>query len=225
MCSRKGKFIVFEGIDGCGKSTQIKLLEEKCKKHNINIMTTREPTDNDVGRLIRNEYMQGSRYADSILLTMLLAADRYEHIMDPNDGLLKTLHNGINIFCDYYIMGGLVRQSMMDFCNDKEFWKTFEYILNTNKVNMELLMPDITIYLDVPAGVAYQRICDRKIEKELSIFETTHFLQAINHVYNVAISTMNNKFNDHVYIVDGNKNIDDIADDIWKIIYPLLKQD
>ena len=102
--TKRGKFIVFEGIDGCGKSTQLKILAQQCRNRNIPIHTTQEPSKSDIGNLIRYQYMTGKRSCDSMLMSYLLTADRYEHITNPDYGILKLLNDGINVLCGYYVL-------------------------------------------------------------------------------------------------------------------------
>lgn len=223
MNSKRGKFIVFEGIDGCGKTTQLELIAKKCNIHDIKISTTMEPTSTTLGNMIRNEYMNGYRYSDHNLLTMLLAADRYSHINDPDKGILKMMDAGVNILCDYYVMGGVVRQSLMEYPDADKFWNAFRFAIDSNRINMNRLMPDATIYIDVPENIAYERLCARSAEKKLSIFEKSDNFNSMGGIYKIAISILSNKFGDHVYVVDGTKPVNEVTDVIWKIVYPLLK--
>lgn len=223
MNSERGKFIVFEGIDGCGKTTQLELIAKKCGDHKIKSLTTMEPTPTKLGDIIRNEYMTGQKYADHNLLTLLLAADRYAHITDPYNGILKMIDDGVNILCDYYVMAGVVRESLMEYPDADKFWNAFRFAIDSNRINMNRLMPDATIYIDVPENIAYERLCARSAEKKLSIFEKSANFDSMGGIYKIAISILSNKFGDHVYVVDGTKPVDEVTDDIWKIVYPLLK--
>ena len=75
MGSKKGCFIVFEGIDGSGKSTQISLLQEHIQEHSINCMTTMEPSNGPIGTLLR-QFLSGRIKGEETTLTALFAADR-----------------------------------------------------------------------------------------------------------------------------------------------------
>ncbi len=146
-------FIAFEGIDGSGKTTQSKLLAKK-----LNYFWTYEPTDGIVGNLIR-QILKGKYKVDSKTLTLLFAADRFEH----NKIIRKNLKRGV--VCDRYIFSSLAYQGL-----DVDE----EYILNINK---GIIMPDITILLVVDIDIALKRL------KSSDIFEKRDFLEKIQKKY------------------------------------------
>ena len=79
MLGKKGAFICIEGLDGCGKTTQAKLLAKKLRKSH-NAVYTAEPSHGTIGTYIRNSYLYGKKRLSSILEALLFAADR---IVDP----------------------------------------------------------------------------------------------------------------------------------------------
>ena len=90
----KGKFIVFEGIDGSGKSTQINFLVNKLKEAGISYYTTAEPSDGPIGVMIR-QILTGERKMDNKVIAALFAADRLDHILNEENGILNKIENGI----------------------------------------------------------------------------------------------------------------------------------
>ena len=84
----EGKFIVFEGIDGSGKSTQFKLFCDELKKRGLNPWKTFEPTRGPIGNLIRERFHSLS---DGLIYTLLFYADRIEHNFNIQEKLKKRL--------------------------------------------------------------------------------------------------------------------------------------
>jgi dTMP kinase len=105
--TERGKFIVFEGLDGCGKTTQLLLLSERLKRAGVPHIATREPSDgNPVGRLVRDA-VHGSVTLENETLALLFAADRYQHIQTE---ILPALTRGAHVLCDRYYYSNLAYQ-------------------------------------------------------------------------------------------------------------------
>jgi len=126
-------FIVFEGLDRSGKSTQAKLLYEFFKKNKIKSTLTHEPTENKIGTLIRQSLKDENIAHET--LALLFSADRYEHLHNKNDGVLKQINDGNIVICDRYLFSSLAYQS-----------------INVDKKKLVLLndyiLPECIIYLD-----------------------------------------------------------------------------
>ena len=97
----KGKFIVFEGTDGSGKSTQMKLLAKYLKGKGIECLLTHEPTDSPFGGVLR-ACLTGRIETDERAIAALFAADRLDHITNPGIGIQQHLDAGITVLCDRY---------------------------------------------------------------------------------------------------------------------------
>lgn len=89
MEQHTGRFIAFEGIDGSGKSTQLVMLKQQLEAAGYKVYNTFEPTDNQIGSLIR-DILKGKQSADQLTIAALFAADRLHHILNAEDGLLKN---------------------------------------------------------------------------------------------------------------------------------------
>src|SRR6185295_4626013 len=103
-------FIVIEGVDGSGKSTQIELLKQKFIERGLKIMDTHEPSNGPVGMLIRN-IMVGRIQTDQSTIASLFLADRLDHINNPINGMKKRLNEGYNIICSRYYFSSYAFQS------------------------------------------------------------------------------------------------------------------
>ncbi|HNA65969.1 MAG TPA: hypothetical protein PKZ51_14700, partial [Saprospiraceae bacterium] len=85
-----GKFIVFEGIDGSGKSTQCKLLHRKMNQYFGSCHLTCEPSERPVGKMIRDIF-SGKLPMDNLVVAGLFVADRLDHLVNKEDGIINLL--------------------------------------------------------------------------------------------------------------------------------------
>ena len=88
---KKNFFIAIEGIDGSGKSTQIKLLKENFENAGYKVYTTFEPTGSEIGKIIRNIFSNRME-ADHKTIAALFVADRLHHLLNSTDGIIKKLN-------------------------------------------------------------------------------------------------------------------------------------
>ncbi len=151
----KGKFIVFEGTDGSGKSTQMRLLAEYLTQRGVPVTTTHEPTESPFGALLHDcmaRRIETSEHA----IAALFAADRLDHIENPEYGMLKQLEAGTTILCDRYYFSSLAYNGG---------FVPLEWVEELNRPAMQLLRPDLVIFLDVTTEESMRRV-GRRVEKE-----------------------------------------------------------
>lgn len=98
---RKNLFIAFEGIDGSGKSTQVKLLVNKLKEEGHKVYCTSEPTGRQIGAMLRDIF-QHKMEADHRTIAGLFIADRLDHLLNKSTGILKKLDEGYTVIIDRY---------------------------------------------------------------------------------------------------------------------------
>ncbi|MFA4646035.1 dTMP kinase [Pyrococcus kukulkanii] len=146
-----GLFIVFEGIDGSGKSTQARLLAEWFKEKGYDVLLTKEPTDTSLGEFIRKVVVHGSLIDGSKLSyeaeALLFAADRAEHVRKI---IKPALDEGKVVICDRYFYSSLAYQ-----------WARgldLEWLM---KINEFAIRPDLAILLDLPTKESLRRIRTR----------------------------------------------------------------
>lgn len=157
---QKGKFIVIEGADACGKSTHAKLLAEYLKKKGDDVVTTQEPTKGLIGHTIRT-ILSGEVKVSPAALTLLFTADRAEHV----DNLLKpALEAGKTIISDRYYYSTVAYQSVQGV---DEHW--------ISDLNSFVPEPDLVIILEIKSEEAMARISDRRKE----VFEVLHFQKKV----------------------------------------------
>lgn len=195
------KFIVIEGIDGSGTSTQLSLLTDRLRKKGYHVMETQEPTKGDIGILIRKA-LSGKLDISPSSLALLFAADRSNHVRNISTGISRFLQKGGYVVCDRYLFSSLAYQSLG--CS-------FEYVFS---LNSEFPLPEYCIYLDVPPEISQQRIAGRT-NKE--IFETNELQREIIENYERAFKKYE-KSGIKMLRIDGTKNQEEIHTAIWDFI-------
>ncbi len=166
----KGKFIVFEGIDGAGKTTQINelsqwLIENDLIPNRNQLVITREPGGTRLGQSIRSLLLDNSieKSPDSITELLLYAADRAQHI---NEIIRPALNKGNWVISDRFC-GSTVAYQGYGRKLDIKLIKSLETIATQG------ILPDITFLLDIPVDESIKRRISRKddrIEKEGRVF-------------------------------------------------------
>lgn len=152
-------FIVFEGLDGAGTSTQSKLLNEKI----TNSIWTCEPTDNEIGKLIRR-VLRKEVVINPKTLAMLFITDRNEHLYGK-DGIIDSCNSGKHVICDRYLFSSLAYQGL-DLPIDDVF-----------VLNKDFILPEVVFFLNTSIEVCEKRIDNRDQKKE--IFEDRSLQQRI----------------------------------------------
>ncbi len=202
--NKPGNFIVFEGIDGSGKSTQIKLLTDKLHSMGIRCYETHEPTDSPVGSLI-HQIMIGRIKTDNKVIAPLFVADRLDHLLNEVDGILHKINDGISVISDRYYFSSYAYHGVdMD----------MDWVISANSICADQLKPTCTIFIDIDPEEAVRRISKGRFKSEL--FET---LERLTHVRKKYIeSFVKLKDDETIIIVDGNKNEEQILNEIWNSI-------
>lgn len=217
MAKKLGKFIVLEGIEGSGKTVQTKLLLEYLISKRIATYRTQEPSNGPIGKIIRSEYMSGTRKADTDVLNLLCIADRLDHITNEETGLLNFINDGICIISDRYYMSSIAYHSIPYLSNRSKYHQAIEDIMSRNEINRNALRPDVTIFIDADPEVSYDRVIKRSSKKE--IFDDLHSIKKLYTTYHDAKKYLES-IGDNIYTVDGNQTIDDVHN---KIINDVIK--
>ena len=203
MKKRKNLFIALEGIDGSGKSTQTKLLTEKLMAQGHKVYSTFEPTDNQIGKLIRN-ILKGNAKADHRIIAGLFVADRLDHLLNEEYGIVKKLEEGFTVITDRYCFSSYAYQGTH---------VDLDWVIQANSMSAQILRPDINIFIDVDPEVSIQRLHSNRGQIEL--FETLENLQLVRAKYMEAFEKL--KFKETIAVVDGNRDPSEIAEDIWEV--------
>lgn len=188
-------FIVFEGLDGSGSTTQAKLLVENLKSKNIRAIHTCEPTENTIGKLIRGA-LQKKWQTSPEALQLLFTADRADHLFAEVEPEIEK--------------GNIV-------VSDRYFWSTIAYgALACDQdwlaeMNQIFRKPDFTFLLKVPAKVCVERIQQRG--QDIELFEEEQKLEKVWQVFEKLAAKEEN-----VMILNGEKSMKEIAEEVWRVL-------
>jgi dTMP kinase len=160
---KKGIFIVIEGLDGSGKTTQAVLLAKKLEKY-YKVLLTAEPSCGRIGKFLREGYLYEGKRLPTEAEGLLFAADRIEHMFSE---VKPALDEGKIVICDRYIYSSLAYQGSAGL--SLEWIKT---------INARALQPDFSVFIDMPP----QKVIER-LHRKKSVMETLETQQKVREVY------------------------------------------
>lgn len=192
----KGYFIVFEGIDGGGKSTQIKMLAEHLESNGREVKLHMEPTKEAIGSLLWKYMRSKDRSFTPETEALLFAADRIEHGKD----IEKALGEGKVIISDRYVHSSLAYQGAAGV--DIEWMQS---------LNRHALKPDLVILLDIDPVKSLERVSDRS----RTVFEESEYLKKVRSEY------LRYAEAGELEVVDASLPIEDVHAEILKLLEEL----
>lgn len=195
-------FIVFEGIDGAGTTTQIKLLAEKLGQEKV--WQTAEPTDKETGKFLR-KMLKGDFAVSEKTASYLFAADRCEHIFGKN-GILEQTEKGKIVLSDRYFFSSLAYQSVT--CG-----KELPELLNS-----PFPLPEILFYFKIDPEISLSRVESRGEAKE--IYEKIDFQKKTASLYDAVMQEYKGAKGAGMKLieVDASKSIQEISEFIYKSV-------
>lgn len=202
----RGKFIVFEGNDGSGKSTQILKVEKYLKEKGYKVFITREPGGTEIGYRIRKLLLDPAYKMDGLTEALLLAADRNEHVKNV---LIPALEDGYIVLCDRYILSSVVYQGIVRGVG-------VENIIKLNSIFEEKAKPDLYIVLTLKPEIAIKRLQEANKNDKLDI-EDFDFHKK---VYS-GFKEVSKKFERCVNI-EADGTVEDVFEKVCKVIDDLL---
>ena len=203
------KLIVFEGIDGAGKTTQIRLLEEYLTQKGRPVVCTAEPTDLPTGKLLRRA-LSGKEPKTACELAALFTLDRIAHNTAPETGISALLDRGIDVICDRYFYSTLAYQGSET---------DFAWVRDMNLNCPEIRHPNLCIFLDLSPEESMARINNRTGTHE--IYETRERLEQVRTKFLNVLQLFPPQT---VFCVNAARTIDEIQADIRKIADEQLTQ-
>lgn len=194
------KFIAFEGLDGSGSSTQIKLLADYLNKKGLKVHTTKEPTNNLIGGLVRGQLTKQWKSSQTCL-QLLFSADRAHHLEIEIDPALKK---GNIVLTDRYMLSTFAFGSIDGV--------SIEWLEEMNKYFRK---PDLTILLKVPPAECIARINKSRQGQEL--FEEAKKLEKVWNNYELLAKRHKN-----IVIIDGTQSEEKVHKAIVKEVERVL---
>jgi dTMP kinase len=193
-------YIAFEGIEGCGKSTQASALVERLRSLGHDVVATRETGGTDIGARIRDVLHDPSNtHLDPIAEALLIAGDRAQHRAEV---LTPALASGRHVISDRSVYStiayqGYGRQLPLDMVKAVNDWA------------LTSRWPDLVFLLDISHEAAMQRLGGRDLDR----FERENeaFFERVGNGFR----TMAAADTDHWVVIDGSKSHDDIVEMVW----------
>jgi dTMP kinase len=195
--SKKGVFICIEGLDGCGKTTQAKLLAKKLRKSH-NAVYTAEPSRGKIGTFIRKRCLYGEKRLSTVVEALLFAADRVEHVENE---VLPALHEGRLVVSDRYVYSSLAYQGAAGL--------SVEWI---EQINEHALKPDLAVFIDVDPKTVMRRLKPKR-----SVMEKMETLQKVRDVYLKFVTK------GELIRLDGNRDKDEVAEALSALVLKFFK--
>lgn len=210
--SLQGAFITFEGIDGCGKTTQAQLLARRLDRAGISLLETREPGGTAVGRELRELLLNpeyGALTPDAELLLFL--ADRVQHLAEL---IVPALERGQTVICDRF------HDSTVAF---QQHGRELDFSAVESVVNRLIVphTPHLTLWLDVDPGVARERIRQR-LEADNGAGQAVTRLENEAENFHLRVrrgyEKLYQSFPLRIVKIDAGGSIEDIAEAVWNVV-------
>lgn len=205
----KGKFIVIEGLDGSGKTTQTKIVTEKLTARGINVINQAEPTPHEYGKMCR-EALSGRKKCTKSQLALLFTADRIDHNVNAEDGINMHLQRGDTVISDRYYYSTLAYQGVDVGMN---------WLKSLNLDCEDIRKPDLCVFLDLTPEKSMERINANRSADEIEIYENLEYLTSIRkRFYNVIDSL---KDSENIAVINADGTVEEVAEKIEKAVMSL----
>jgi dTMP kinase len=205
--SGRGKFISFEGGEGSGKSTQIKMLADRLAAAKLRAIVTREPGGSPGAEIIRHLVLSGvGKLLGPDAETLLFAAARDDHV---HTVIQPALSQGTWVLCDRFFDSTRAYQGMLG--------QVAPGVLNAmQRVTIGDLKPDLTIILDIPVEVGMQRAAARRGKGMPDRFEAEdlQFHRNLREAYKRIAAEDPQR----CVLIDANADADAVAAEVWKAL-------
>jgi dTMP kinase len=194
---KRGIFICVEGLDGCGKTTQTKLLVRRLRKKGYDVTYTAEPSRGEIGSFIKKHCLHGMKRVSSVVEALLFAADRFVHVEKE---VIPALDEGKLVVSDRYVYSSLAYQGAAGL--DVKWIET---------INEHAMRPDLAIFIDVEPETVIQRLKPKK-----SVMEKLETQREVQEVYMKFVEKGG------LVRINGNKSKGEVADDILRVVLRFL---
>lgn len=204
-----GKFITFEGNDGCGKTTISSRIYETLKAEGYDVIFTREPGGISISEQIRSVLLDPKNTTmDGRTEALLYAAARRQHLVEK---VIPALEEGKIVLCDRFIDSSLAYQGVARGLGIDEVYTVNEFAIDSH-------MPDATIFLKVDAEVGMARIASRG-EKDRLDEEGEKFHRLVAQGYDEVLKRYQNR----IHVIDAEQEVDQVFEDTYRLIKELVK--
>jgi dTMP kinase len=194
-----GRFVVLEGGDGSGKSTQAARLARRLREQGLTVLETFEPGATGAGAVMRELLLHGRETIAPTTETLLMAADRAQHVAED---VAPALARGDWVVCDRYLPSSLVYQGVVRGVG-------VDVVEAVNRAATGVVEPDLVVVLDVPDEVAAaRRNGGDRMEREEEAFHAR-----VREAYRQLAGPRG------WVIVDGSGDVDTVAEKVWAVVH------
>lgn len=201
---KQGYFIVLEGIDGAGSSTQAQLLQQYFITNQEKAVISPEPSSGKIGKLLREFLAHQNHFSNQDLfdqqMAYLFAADRHYHLYNNIDGVQKLIKENTHVITTRYYFSSLAYNAKTE--------ADFQFV---SLLNQDFPPPDLLIYLDIPVDIALNRIGDRTT---LEIYETEEKLIQVKANFERILS----KYQHSILRIDATESKEEIHQKIINLL-------
>ena len=196
--TQRGFFICLEGLDGCGKTTQAKLLAKRLRKDYHTIYTA-EPSKGPIGKFVKKHCLHAANRGSIVTEALLFAADRVDHLESE---VLPALEKGKTVISDRYIFSSLAYQGAAGL--------DLKWI---EEVNKHAVRPDLALFIDVDPKTVIGRL-----KKKKSVMENLQTQLKVREVYLQYVD------NGTLIRINGNRSKREVAREIWTVVKDRLEE-
>ncbi len=208
----RGKFISFEGIDGSGKSTQLRLIAGDLRVQGLDVLTTMEPGGTPLGRRLREAFLETEENVAPLAELLLFAADRAQHV---NFLVKPALEQGKIVISDRYADATFAYQGAGRGFDEK----TINQVI---RLATDSLKPDLTLFFDIPIEKAILRTNsrpDKETIKNRMDKETSEFYKRVREAYLSIAQKEPKRFR----IINASGSIEEVHGKVLEIVKTFLK--
>ena len=209
MDKEKGLFIVIEGVDGSGKTTQSKMLSEYLRSLGRQVHHTCEPTESGLGGMVRDG-LGAEHVRTTEELAAMFLADRVAHNVSPKSGIGMYIESGTDVVCDRYYYSSLAYQGI-----DGDF----DWVADMNLNCPVIRKPDICIFIDLDPKKCLEHI--RAGRSHFEIYEeNAQIIEDTRRRYEKVFDLL--KERDNVVVVDGSRTVEKVFADVKSAVDKLI---
>ena len=195
----RGFFICLEGLDGCGKTTQTRLLARRLRKKGYDVLSTAEPSRGKIGRFVKRHFLHGEKRSSGVVEALLFAADRFEHVENE---ILPAMKQDKLVVSDRYVYSSLAYQGTAGL--------DLGWI---RKLNEHALHPDLALFIDVEPATVVKRLKPKR-----SVMENLEIQQKVREIYMEFVD------NGELLRIDGNMSEREVATVILETVLESLNK-
>lgn len=207
---KRGKFILFEGPDGCGKSSVLELIKKELDRNAVSYISSREPGGSPSGEKIRAILLDKNNYIEAKTEALLMAASRAQLVEETIE---RSLREGTNVLLDRYTISSLVYQGYVRGLGIEEVYKINEFATNS-------LKPDLTLYFDLSYETALSRRNFRGVKDRLEE-EGEKFHQKVHEGYKLVYNNYKEVYN--MEKIDASLSLEAVFDEAFAKLKEILE--